>query len=80
MALRGRTIAVALLALGAGVLLLRCLYLLRRRPSADETPRPQPTESEAIVAAEREAQTPHTPLVPPVPYPVDKAASGESRS
>ena len=38
-------------------------------------PRPQPTESEAIVAALRAPQTPLTPLVPPVPLPVELAAA-----
>jgi hypothetical protein len=36
--------------------------------------KPQPTESEAIVAAEREPSTPAALLVPPMPLPVDKAA------
>jgi hypothetical protein len=35
---------------------------------------PQPTESEAIVAAIREPKDPGTPLVAPVPLPVDVAA------
>ena len=37
-------------------------------------PPPQPTESEAIVAAEREPRSPGTPLAPPSPLPVDVAA------
>jgi hypothetical protein len=40
-----------------------------------ESPRPQPTESEAIVAAQRAPQTPKTRLLPPVPLPVDEAAA-----
>jgi len=40
-----------------------------------KVPKPQPTESEAIVAAEREASTPDALLVPPMPLPVDMAAA-----
>jgi len=36
---------------------------------------PQPTESEAIVAAERVPETQKSLLVPPVPLPVDLAAN-----
>jgi hypothetical protein len=39
-----------------------------------KVPKPQPTESEAIVAAERAPSTPDAPLAAPVPLPVDKAA------
>lgn len=35
---------------------------------------PQPTESEAIVAADREPQSPDAPLTAPVPLPVEVAA------
>ena len=38
---------------------------------------PKPTESEAIVAAERDKKSPGTPLVPPVPLPVDEAGSDD---
>lgn len=38
-------------------------------------PVPQPTESEAIVAAQRAVLSPGTPLVPPVPLPVEVAAA-----
>ncbi len=38
-------------------------------------PMSQPTDSEAIVAAQRSAETPATPLVAPVALPVDKAAA-----
>jgi hypothetical protein len=41
---------------------------------------PQPTESEAIVAASREVEAPGTPLLPPVPLPVDVAAALPMRS
>jgi hypothetical protein len=40
-----------------------------------KVPKPQPTLSEAIVAAEREPSTPASLLVPPMPLPVDKAAA-----
>lgn len=38
-------------------------------------PKPQPTESEAIVAALRSPENPKAPLTPPVPSNVDKAAA-----
>jgi hypothetical protein len=40
-----------------------------------KSPPPRPTESEAIVAAERIPETPVALLVPPVPLPVDEAAN-----
>ncbi|MES2202175.1 MAG: hypothetical protein V4498_07985 [candidate division FCPU426 bacterium] len=40
-----------------------------------DIPVAQPTESEAIVAAQRAAQTPGTALVAPVPLPIEKAAA-----
>ena len=40
-----------------------------------KAPMPQPTESEAIVAAERVPETQKSLLVPPVPLPVDLAAN-----
>ncbi|HTB21437.1 MAG TPA: hypothetical protein VK914_01890 [bacterium] len=44
-------------------------------PSPDPHPLPQPTESEAIVAAQREVLDPGTRLVAAVPLPVDIAAA-----
>jgi hypothetical protein len=44
-------------------------------PSDPPQPPPQPTESEAIVAASRDAEFPGTPLADPVPLPVEVAAS-----
>ena len=41
----------------------------------EKSPRPQPTESEAIVAAQRAGLTPLVPLAAPVPLPVDQAAN-----
>lgn len=38
-------------------------------------PSPQPTESEAIVAAQRAQDPPATPLANPVPLPVEVAAA-----
>jgi hypothetical protein len=38
-------------------------------------PVPQPTESEAIIAAQRAPANPGTPLVDAVPLPVDVAAA-----
>jgi hypothetical protein len=57
-------------------MLVALLFALMRslRTPADKAPDPQPTESEAIVAALREPQTPTTPLMPPSPLPVDLAA------
>lgn len=43
--------------------------------TAPKNPPPRPTESEAIVAAERTPATPIALLVPPVPLPVDVAAN-----
>jgi hypothetical protein len=43
--------------------------------SQNSRPIPQPTESEAIVAAQRESTGPETPLVSAVPLPVDLAAA-----
>jgi hypothetical protein len=63
-----------LLVTAALVLIMGVLRQVRSR-SRKGTPPPQPTESEAIVAALRQPQTPQSPLEPPKPLPVDVAAS-----
>jgi hypothetical protein len=63
----------ALLAVGVSGPWLNPLKGSAMQPDKKQ-PLPQPTESEAIVAAQRDPQHPGTRLVPPVPLPVDQAA------